>query len=54
VEDNTVTVMGYASGSIAGNETGSAVCSLVVMEVSSENGYVLINNITRKKRGAAH
>ena len=47
VEDNAVTVMSFADGSIAVNETGfvSAV-SPVMLEVFGENGYVRMENST--------
>lgn len=41
VEDNAVTVMGYANGCIAINETGFVSnCYPVTLEVCGENGYV--------------
>ncbi len=41
VEDNAVTVMSFANGAVAVNETGFVSnCSPVVFEVHGENGYV--------------
>lgn len=45
VEDNAVTVMSFADGSIAVNETGFvACCSPVVFEVHGDKGYVYMED----------
>ena len=47
VEDNAVTVMSYANGAIAINETGFVSgCGPTVFEVHGENGYVRMENDT--------
>lgn len=45
VEDNAVTIMTFASGAIAVNETGFvSCCSPVIFEVHGDQGYVYMEN----------
>ena len=54
VEDNAVTVMGYAGGAIAVNETGFVSTNdPVVFEVHGENGFVRMEGDRVVKRTAA-
>ena len=54
VEDNAVTVMSFADGAIAVNETGFVSgCSPVVLEVHGEDGYVrMVDNCVVKRTKA--